>query len=340
MDRHHHRHRQWLESRSCIKTETGPPHRGSPSDQPPHQQETLSVILRSESLKTARTDTLEIAFFQSGPEDGWPVILSHGFPYDIHAYVKVAPILTAAGARVIVPFLRGFGPTRFLSGQKMRSGQQAALGGDVIGLLDALGIEKAILAGFDWGGLASCVATALWPDRVAGLVSYAGYDVIDVERQRHVMWYQHLFQSEKGRECLRENRRELCRMLWSPWSPHWPFDEDTFERTAASFDNPDFVDVVIHSYRFNFGLERGDSVLEPLEQRLAEKPKIAVPAVTLDGTHDPLKPGGTAAHADMFINYHEHRAIECGHALPFEAPKAFADAVLALHNREQPSWCG
>lgn len=292
-------------------------------------------------LKTAKTDILEIAYCQSGPEDGWPVVLSHGFPYDVHAYAEVAPVLAAAGARVIVPYLRGFGPTRFLSKQTMRSGQQAALGADVIGLMDALGLETAILAGFDWGGLASCVASALWPERVAGLVSYAGYDIIDVERQRHAfspsleqaMWYQHLFQSERGRECLRENRHELCRILWSQWSPNWSFDDNTFLRSAAAFDNPDFVDVVTHSYRFDFGLEEGDPALAALERKLSKKPKIAVPAVTLDGTQDPLKPGGTADHANMFASDHEHRVYPCGHAFPFEAPEAFADAVLTIHDR-------
>ena len=290
-------------------------------------------------MKRVRTDTLEIAYRETGPSEGWPVVLSHGFPYDVHAYDDVAPILATAGARVIVPYLRGFGPTRFLSAETMRSGQQAALGSDLVGLLDALDIRAAILAGFDWGGLASCVAAALWPDRVAGLVSYAGYDVIDVARLghafppslEHAMWYQHLFQIERGRECLREYRRDLCRLLWRQWSPRWQFGEAVFERTAASFDNPDFVDVVIHSYRFGFGREPGDPKLTHLETRLAEKPKITVPAVTLDGTSDPLKPGGTAAHAQMFVNWHEHRVIEGGHALPHEAPAAFADAVLAVH---------
>lgn len=294
-------------------------------------------------LKRVRTNTLEIAYFETGPSTGWPVVLSHGFPYDVHAYDAVAPILAAAGARVILPYLRGFGPTRFLSDATLRSGQQAALGGDVIGLLDALGIRAAILGGFDWGGLASCVATALWPERVAGLVSYAGYDVIDVARLahsyppslEHAMWYQHLFQIERGRECLREHRRDLCRMLWRQWSPHWQFDETTFERTAASFDNPDFVDVVIHSYRFDFGREPGDPKLEHLERRLAEKPKITVPAVTLDGTHDPLKPGGTASHAQMFSSCHEHRVIEAGHALPHEAPADFADAVVTVQRQSR-----
>lgn len=294
-------------------------------------------------MRTVKTDTLEIAYSEHGSPDGWPVVLSHGFPYDVHAYDEVAPRLAEAGARVIVPYLRGFGPTRFRSGSTMRSGQQAALGKDVIDLLDALGIEKAILAGYDWGGLASCVASALWPDRVAGLVSYAGYDVIDVNRLgrayqpnlEQAVWYQHLFQHERGRECLALHRRDLCKILWKQWSPTWAFDDATFDRTAASFDNPDFVDVVIHSYRFDFGNAAGDPALADLETRLAEKPPITVPAITIDGTQDPLKPGGTADHARMFKARHEHRVVECGHNLPWEAPHDFADAITTVHG-----WCG
>jgi pimeloyl-ACP methyl ester carboxylesterase len=290
------------------------------------------------ALRTARTETLEISYYEYGSPTGWPVVLSHGFPYDIHAYDEVAPLLATEGARVVVPYLRGFGPTRFLSEKTIRSGQQAALGRDVIALLDALRIDAAILAGFDWGGLASCVAAALWPSRVGGLVSYAGYDVIDVKRLGHAfppslesaMWYQHLFQHERGRECLRSYRRDLCRLLWKQWSPTWAFDNDIFERTAQSFDNPDFVGVVIHAYRFCFGLESGDPQLNSFEARLAEKPKITVPTITLDGTEDPLKPGGTADHAKMFVNRHEHRTYQCGHAFPHEAPRAFADAVLMV----------
>jgi len=290
-------------------------------------------------MRTVKTDTLEIAYFEHGSPEGWPVVLSHGFPYDIHAYDEVAPRLSEAGARVIVPYLRGFGPTRFLSSSTMRSGQQAALGKDVIGLLDALGIEKAILTGYDWGGLASCVATALWPERVAGLVSYAGYDIIDVERLTHAyqpsleqaVWYQHLFQHERGRECLSLHRRDLCRMLWKRWSPSWAFDDETFQRTAASFDNPDFVEVVIHSYRFDFGKASGYPALAKLEARLAEKPPITVPAITIDGRQDPLKPGGTADHAIMFQARHAHRVVDCGHNLPWEAPEEFADAVTTVH---------
>jgi pimeloyl-ACP methyl ester carboxylesterase len=220
----------------------------------------------------------------------------------------------------------------------MRSGQQAALGKDVIDLLDALDIKKAVLAGYDWGGLASCVASALWPERVAGLVSYAGYDIIDVERLtrtyqpslEQAVWYQHLFQQERGRECLSLHRRDLCRILWKQWSPSWAFDDETFDRTAASFDNPDFVDVVIHSYRFDFGNAAGDPALANLEARLAEKPPIIAPAITIDGKQDPLKPGGTADHAPMFQARHEHRVVDCGHNLPWEAPKDFADAVVTV----------
>jgi pimeloyl-ACP methyl ester carboxylesterase len=251
-------------------------------------------------LKTIETKVLEIALLDEGPAAGWPVILAHGFPYDVHAYDEVVPRLKRAGARVIVPYLRGFGPTRFLSAGTMRSGQQAALGHDLIDLLDGLGIHSAILAGYDWGGLASCVASALWPERVTGLISYAGYDVIDVERLGHA------------------------------YAPGWKFDDATFERTASSFDNPDFVDVVIHCYRFCFGTAAGDPALASLEDRLAAKPKIGVPTITLDGTQDPLKPGGTANHATMFTARHEHRVVDCGHNLPWEAPHDFADAILTV----------
>ena len=287
---------------------------------------------------TARTALLEVAYLQYGSADGWPVLLLHGFPYDVRAYDEVAPALADAGARVVVPYLRGFGPTRFLAADTMRSGQQAALGGDVVALLDALGIERAILAGFDWGGLSACVATALRPERVAGLVSYASYDVIDIDRQRHpaapalehVMWYQHLFQTERGREGLAMHRRALCRLLWEQWSPGWMLDEARFEAAAAAFENPDFVEVVIHAYRFCFGAAAGDPGLAAHEARLAGRPAITVPTVTLDGSRDPLKPGGTADHAALFTARHEHRVIDAGHALPYEAPGDFADAVLTV----------
>src|ERR1700751_3981892 len=222
-------------------------------------------------VRSVQTDALWIAYVEHGPTNGWPVILSHGFPYDVHAFDEVASILTRAGARVIAPYTRGFGPTRFVSDAVKRSGQQAARGCDIVQLADALGLERPILGGFDWGGNASCVAAALWPERIGGLVSYAGYDIIDVSKQRHpvapslerVFWYQHLFQTERGRECLIEHRCELCRLLWDEWSPGWHFDEATFARSAVAFDNPDFVDVVIHCYRWLFRLEAGDLRLQP-----------------------------------------------------------------------------
>ncbi len=291
-------------------------------------------------MRSVETDALRIACVERGPEDGWPVILSHGFPYDVHAFDDVASILAREGARVVAPYARGFGPTRFVSDTIMRSGQQAARGRDIVQLADALGLERPILGGFDWGGNASCAAAALWPERIGGLVSYAGYDVIDVSGQRHcvapslerVFWYQHLFQTERGRECLAEHRSELCRMLWRAWSPGWRFDEATFARSAAAFDNPDFVEVVIHCYRWVFGLAAGDPALQPLEDRLARKPAVTVPTVTLDGAADPLKPGGTAGHAGLFVGPHEHRVVDAGHNLPQEQPRHFADAVIKVRD--------
>jgi pimeloyl-ACP methyl ester carboxylesterase len=295
--------------------------------------------MREQTVKGVETDALWIAYVEHGPTDGWPVILSHGFHYDVHAFDDVASILVRAGAKVVVPYARGFGPTRFVSDAVMRSGQQAARGRDIVQLADALGLEHPILGGFDWGGNASCVAVALWPERFGGLVSYAGYDVIDVSRQQHpvapslerMFWYQHLFQTERGRECLAKHRRELCGALWREWSPGWRFDDATFARSATAFENPDFVNVVIHCYRWLFGLEAGDLALTSLEDRLAQKPVVKVPTVTIDGSSDPLKPGGTAEHATMFVGPHEHRVVNAGHNLPQQEPQAFANALIMVH---------
>ncbi|KAJ4355613.1 uncharacterized protein N0V89_003633 [Didymosphaeria variabile] len=296
-------------------------------------------------MQPIKTKLLEVHYLDLGPRDGWPVILSHGFPYSPDAYTSVAPILQKAGARVIVPYTRGYGPTRFLSPSTMRSGQQAALATDIIALMDALGIRKALLAGFDWGGLASCAAAALFPERVAGLVSYAGYDVADVQGQKHavepalerVMWYQHLFQSERGRECLVNDRRALCKLLWEEWSPGWDSAsrDAEFEKSAKAWDNEDWVDVVMHCYRFHLGNEKGDPGLEELEGRLATKPVIDVPTITLDGLEDPLKPGGSVGHAKYFTGRHERREVRCGHAFPLEAPEEFAAAVIKVQEWSQ-----
>lgn len=291
--------------------------------------------------RIVNTETLSIACLEYGAADGWAVILSHGFPYDVHAFDGVASILAQAGARVIVPYARGFGRTRFLSDQTPRSGQQAARGRDIVELIDGLGIERPILGGFDWGGNASCVAAALWPERIGGLVSYAGYDIIDVNGQRRpttpalekVFWYQHLFQTERGRECLSQHRRDLCRILWNEWSPGWRFDDATFARSADAFENSDFVDVVISCYRHSFGLEAGGAALQEFEARLAQKPWITVPTITIDGTNDPLKPGGTSDHAKMFAGFHEHRVLDSGHNVPQERPEEFASAIIKVRER-------
>lgn len=296
--------------------------------------------MNEQPVKNIETETLSIAYLEYGPSDGWPVILSHGFPYDVHAFDEVAPILEHAGARVIVPYTRGFGQTRFMVKDTDRNAQQVVRGKDIVQLSDALDLEKPILGGFDWGGNASCVAAALWPEKIGGLVSYAGYDIIDVQAQKHALtpslertcWYQHLFQSERGRECLSKHRYEIGRMLWEEWSPNWQFGETKYAHTAAAFENPDFVDIVIHCYRFMHGLEQGDPAFQQQEAFLAQKPKIKVPTVTLDGTADPLKPGGTADHASLFSGQHEHVVTDSGHNVPQENPKAFAGAIMKVYS--------
>lgn len=286
---------------------------------------------------------LLVAYEESGDPGGWPVLLMHGFPYDGRAYDGVVPPLVAAGARVIVPWLRGYGGTRFRDAATPRSGEQAALGQDLLDLMDALGIARAVLAGYDWGGRAACVVAALWPERVAGLVSQNGYNIQDIARSmepappedERKLWYQYLFHTERGRAGLARDRRGLCRLLWRLWSPEWAFDDATFGRSATSFDNPDFVEVVIHSYRHRFGLVAGDSAVAEVERRLAARPAIVVPAITMDGDADGvLAAGGTAGHARHFAGPHEHRVLRGGgHNLPQERPAEFAAAVLGLRGR-------
>ncbi|MBX3655130.1 MAG: alpha/beta hydrolase [Ramlibacter sp.] len=283
---------------------------------------------------------LSIAYAESGPVNGPPVFLMHGFPYDIHTYEEVMPRLAAAGCRVIVPYLRGFGPTRFLSEATPRSGEQAALGADLLALMDALAIPRAVLAGYDWGGRAACVVAALWPERCAGLVSLNSYNIQDIARamepdtpaNEHSLWYQYYFHSERGRAGLARNRRSLVKLLWRLWSPTWAFDDATFERSAPAFDNPDFVDVVIQSYRHRFGLVPGDPALAGIEARLAAQPVISVPCITFDGADDGVRPPADArAHAHRFSGPRSHRIVPgAGHNLPQEAPQVFAEAVLEL----------
>ena len=291
-------------------------------------------------LRCIKAGVLDVALYETGPVDGAPVLLMHGFPYDIHAYAEVAPLLAARGCRVIVPYLRGYGDTRFLDGATPRSGEQAALGADLLALIDALAIPRAVLAGYDWGGRAACVVAALWPERCTGLVSLNSYNiqniakamVPDTPENEHSLWYQYYFHSERGRAGLAANRRGVSRLLWKLWSPTWQFDDATFERSAAAFDNPDFVDVVIHSYRHRFGLVTGDPAFADIERRLAAQPVISVPSITFDGTDDGVRPPApAAAHAQQFSGPRSHRLVPgAGHNLPQEMPEVFADAVWEL----------
>jgi pimeloyl-ACP methyl ester carboxylesterase len=297
-------------------------------------------------LKNIATKLLDIAYDEQGESNGWPVVLLHGFPYDIHTYDEVTPRLVSQGARVITPYLRGYGPTRFLASTTLRSGQQAALGADLLALLDALQIEQAVLGGYDWGGRAACVVAALYPARARGLVSVNGYNIQDIAaamrpaspEKEHRLWYQYYFHSERGRAGLTEDRRAFCRLLWSLWSPTWRFDDDTYTRSAVAFDNPDFVDVVIHSYRHRFGLVDGDPQFDDMERRLASTPSITVPAITLEGDADGVSPlsaghANSQAGSKRFIGRHENRVVpNAGHNLPQEAPEAFAQAVLDIND--------
>jgi len=283
---------------------------------------------------------LNIAYYEEGPADGPVVLLLHGFPYDIHSYVDVAPQLASQGCRVIVPYLRGFGTTRFRDPATLRSGEQAAIGADLIALMDALGIKRAVFAGHNWGGRGASVAAVLWPDRCAGLVTVNSYLIQDLTRAmvplspqyEAALWYEYYFQLERGRAGLAANRREIARILWEQWSPRWDFDDAIFDRTARAHDNPDYVDVVIHSYRHRFGLAGGDPRYTDLRRRLAQLPPITVPSVTLDGDADGVLPASDGrVSASKFTGRRVHRIVPgAGHNLPQEAPKAFAAAVMEL----------
>jgi pimeloyl-ACP methyl ester carboxylesterase len=291
-------------------------------------------------LHTTTAGVLDIAWYGCGPADGPAVFLMHGFPYDIHSYAEVAPLLGDAGCRVVVPYLRGYGATRFLQKDTPRSGEQAALGADLLALMDALKIPRAVLAGYDWGGRAACVVAALWPQRCAGLVSYNNYNIHDIARamepdtpvNERRYWYQYYFHSERGRAGLAKDRRALTRLLWELWSPSWTFDDATFARSAAAFDNEEFVNVVIHSYRQRYGLAEGDPAYAEIERQLAKQPVITVPTITFDGADDGVRdPSPAAAHARFFTGPRSHRIVPgVGHNMPQEAPRVFADAVLEL----------
>jgi pimeloyl-ACP methyl ester carboxylesterase len=290
------------------------------------------------NLLFVRTAMLDVAYEASGPDDAVPVVLLHGFPYDPRAFDDVIARINQAGLRAIVPYLRGHGATRFLSKDTPRSGEQAALGQDLLELLDALKIERAILAGFDWGGRAACVVSALWPERVLGLVSCTGYNIQDIARsqmpaepaQELRFWYQYYFHTARGRNGLTENRGEFCKLLWKLWSSGWAFDDSTFERTAVSFANEDFVDVVIHSYRHRLQNAPGDPRYAGIEARLAAQPKINVPTINIHGAIDGVNPvRSSEGHAKHFGSQYQRRVFEgVGHNPPQEDPKGFAEAVL------------
>lgn len=294
-------------------------------------------------LSKVRTDVLEIAYEDSGPPDALPAILLHGFPYDPRCYDAVAPLVNAAGFRTIVPYLRGYGPTRFLSAETPRSGQQGALAHDLLQLMDALTIPKAAVAGYDWGGRAACIVAALWPARVQGLATGCGYNLQNIPAsvkpahpaQEHRHWYQYYFHTERGRAGLAANREELTRLLWQLWSPNWDFDDATFEASAASFDNPDFVDVVIQSYRHRYGYAAGDPAYDEIEKKLEAQPAITVPTISLHGDADGVSPVDSSEdHKNHFTGTYERRVVpRAGHNLPQESPKHFADAVVELCRR-------
>jgi pimeloyl-ACP methyl ester carboxylesterase len=291
-------------------------------------------------LGHVRTATLDIACELSGPDGGAPVILLHGFPDDPRTWDGAVAQLSRAGYRTIAPYLRGYGPTRFLDPATLRSGEQAALGQDLLDLMDALRIDRAALVGYDWGGRAACVVAALWPRRARALISIGGYNILNTAAnakpvapsQEYRMWYQWYFATERGRAGLAANRREFCKLLWRLWSPNWRFDDATYDRTAASFDNPDFVDVVIHSYRHRFGWAPGDPKLAAIEERLAAMPQIGVPTVVLHGEADGVAPvQGTERAARFFSGPYTRRVIPvAGHFLAWEAPGAIVTAVRDL----------
>ena len=295
---------------------------------------------RLEPLKHVTTEILEVAYYEVGPAGGPPVLLLHGFPYDIHSYVQVAPRLADSGYRVIVPYLRGHGPTRFLDPETPRSGQQAALGKDVVDLLDALDIPAAVLAGYDWGGRAACVAAALWPDRVTGLVSVNSYLIQDISTAMNPIrpeleagfWYFFYFLTDRGRAGLTANRREVAEVIWRRNSPRWAFEDADLDLAAEAFANPDYVDVVIHSYRHRLGRAAGSAAYAEQESVLATAPAIVVPAVTLDGLADgnfPATDGRSSAAHFLGPRVH-HQVPNAGHNLPREAPAAFVRAVAEV----------
>lgn len=301
----------------------------------------MSVLPRKARIEAG---VLDVTYLEYGSPDGWPCILIHGFPYAPDSYAECAPILAEAGARVITPWMRGYGETQFLSAETPRSGEQAAFGSDLLAFMNALGIERPVLGGYDWGGRAACVVSALWPDRVTALVSGNSYNIQNIARsgepasakEEASFWYMYYFHQERGRRGLEQNRRDIARTLWEMWSPNWNFDDATFERSAESFDNPDFVEVVLHSYRHRFALVDGDPAVQEIEAQLAQQPDIAVPTIAIDGDADGVN-SGTERQKRKFSGPFEYRIFpEAGHNLPQERPREWAQAALDARAMAMP----
>jgi pimeloyl-ACP methyl ester carboxylesterase len=290
------------------------------------------------SLKQIDASLLNVGYAEAGPADGAPVILLHGWPYDIHSFVDVAPLLASAGFRVIVPYLRGYGTTRFLSSDTVRNGQPTVVAVDIVALMDALKIEKATLAGFDWGARTANIIAALWPERCQAMVSVSGYLIGSQESGKMPLppkaelewWYQFYFATERGRAGYDKYRHDFAKLIWQLASPKWHFDDATFDRSAASFENPDHVSIVIHNYRWRLGLAEGEPKYDELEKRLAASPVITVPTITLEGDANGAPHPDPGSYANKFSGRYAHRTIKggIGHNLPQEAPRAFAEAVV------------
>ena len=290
------------------------------------------------SLKQVDAGVLNVGYAEEGPADGPPVILLHGWPYDIYSYVDVAPILAAREYRVLVPYLRGYGSTQFLSADTVRNGQQAALAQDIVAFMDAMNIRRAVLGGFDWGARTADIAAALWPERVKALVSVSGYLIVDpVANQRplspqaeHGWWYQYYFATQRGVDGYRENTHDFNKLIWQEASPLWKFDDATYDRTATAFTNPDHVDIVIHNYRWRLQLAQGEPQYDDLDRKLATSTPIGVPTITIGSDFDGPNKNG-AAYRKMFTGPYSHRVFDgIGHNVPQEAPQQFADAIIAV----------
>jgi pimeloyl-ACP methyl ester carboxylesterase len=304
----------------------------------PAPQEAISTRNSFGSLKQVRAGDLAVGYAETGPADGPVAILLHGWPYDIHSFAEVAPLLASAGYRVIVPYVRGYGTTRFLSAETMRNGQQSVVAFDVVALMDALKIEKATLAGFDWGARSADIVAAMWPKRCKAIVSVSGYLIgnqaagkVPLPPKAELQWwYQYYFATDRGRAGYDKYRNEFARLIWQIASPKWAFDDATFDRSAAAFDNPDHVAIVIHNYRWRLGLADGEAKYDDLEKRLATGPLITVPAITLEGDANGAPHLEPSAYAAKFVGPYAHRTIKggIGHDLPQEAPRAFAEAVI------------